>query len=64
MEVLELAVTQFGDLGPTSLLVSHLQNVHDFAAGLGFVVDDLRLEVHHQLLYDSQYHEDWRLVKG
>lgn len=48
MEALEFAVAQLGDLGPSRLLVCHLQHVHDLPAALRLVVDDLRLQVHHQ----------------
>lgn len=57
MEILELAVAQFGDLGPPRLLISHLQHVDDLATALRLVVDDLGLQVHHHQLY---YAIDWR----
>jgi hypothetical protein len=52
MEALELAVAQFGDFGASSLFVSDLQHVDYLPVALRLVVDDLRLQVHHQLLID------------
>ena len=50
VDALELAVSQFGDFGPPGLLVSDLQHVGDLAVEFCLVVDDLGLQVHHQLL--------------
>lgn len=64
VDALELAVSQFGDFGPSALLVGDLQHVGDLAVEFRLVVDDLGLQVHHQLLTNQNYIYKLSYVSG
>lgn len=52
MKILKLTISQFGDFGFATLLVSDLEHIYYFIVELGLVVDYLGLEViHHLFIY-------------